>query len=34
MIIEYPMIGLLAMHYFFAHALNAQIISKLLVAMH
>ena len=34
MIIEYPMIGFLAMRYFFVHALNAQIISKLLVAMH
>ena len=31
---EYPMIGFLAMCYFFAQALNAQIISKLLVAMH
>ena len=28
MIIEYPMIGFLAMHYFL-HALNVQIISKL-----
>ena len=34
MIIEYPMIGFLTMHYFFVHVLNAQIISKLLVAMH
>ena len=34
MIIEYPMIRFLAMHYFFVHALNVQIISKLLVAMH
>ena len=34
MIIEYRMIGFLAMCYFFVHALNAQIISKLLVAMH
>ena len=29
MIIEYPMIGFLAMLYFLVHALNAQIISKL-----
>ena len=34
MIIEYPMIGFLAMRYFCVHALNVQIISKLLVAMH
>ena len=34
MIIEYPMIGFLAMRYFFVHVLNAQIISKLSVAMH
>ena len=29
MIIEYPRIGFLALCYFFVHALNAQIISKL-----
>ena len=29
MIIKHQMIGFLAMHYFFVHALNAQIISKL-----
>ena len=34
MIIEYPMMGFLFLHYFFVHALNVQIISKLLVAMH
>ena len=34
MIIEHPMIGFLAMCYFFVHALNVPIISKLLVAMH
>ena len=34
MIIEYPMIGFFAILYFFVHALNAQTISKLLVAMH
>ena len=34
MIIEYPMIGFLAMRYFFVHVLNVQIIYKLLVAMH
>ena len=34
MIIEYPMIQFLAMHYFFVHALNVQWLSKLSVAMH
>ena len=28
MIIEYPMIGFLALHYFLVHALNVQIIIK------
>ena len=34
MIIEYPMIGFLAMCYFFCAHTNAQVVSKLLVAMH